>query len=373
MDENRAQPPDIVQQGGGWEVVTAEALEAQERAQVDIQISTAKRYPRVLSQVQKRIIDIASMDRETAESCWYALPRGGKVIEGPSVRLAEIVASSYGNLRIASRVIGIDEKYVTCQGACHDLENNVAMKTEVRRRITNRAGKRYDDDMIMVTSNAANSIAMRNAVLKVVPMALFKAAVAEIQKVGMGEGRTLTQSRDAALIYFKGIGVSEERVLLLLQKKGTADLTGEDVATLRGMATAIREGTSTVDEMFPADAVDKKKLAAGRHSVGAKKPAKKPDKKAAKPSKDKKGTKTPEKAPEAPDVAGKAPAGAASPTSALLTTIDMWINHANFNPESFDRHCDKLGIPKEDWTRGTAVQLQALWDVCSAEMNAAAK
>jgi hypothetical protein len=185
---------------GAWQVVSAEALEAQERANVDIQISTAKRFPRTLSHVQKRIIDIASMDRETAENCWYALPRAGKVIEGPSVRMAEIVASAYGNLRIASRVVGVDDKYVTCQGACHDLENNVAVSTEVKRRITDKKGRRYDDDLIMVTSNAANSIAMRNAIFKVVPMALFKSAIAEIRKVGMGEGRTLQQARDAALV-----------------------------------------------------------------------------------------------------------------------------------------------------------------------------
>lgn len=247
-------------------VVSSVALEAQERAAIDVQIATAKRYPRVLSQVQDRILELATLDRETAENCWYALPRGGKVIEGPSVRLAEIVASSYRNLRMASRVIGIDDQFVTCQGACHDLENNVAVVTEVKRRITKKNGKRYDDDMVMVTANAANSIAFRNAIFKVVPMALFKSVVEDVRKVGMGDERTMAQTRDAALAYFSGLDIPQDRVLGLLGKNARDDLTRQDIGTLRGMATAIREGTSTVEEMFPV-ASNSGKLAAGRHKI----------------------------------------------------------------------------------------------------------
>ena len=45
-------------------------------------------------------------DPKTAEGCFFSLPRGGKRLEGPSIRLAEICAATYGNLRCGSRISG---------------------------------------------------------------------------------------------------------------------------------------------------------------------------------------------------------------------------------------------------------------------------
>src|SRR5678816_4803120 len=98
---------------------------------------------------------------------FYSLPRGGRNIVGPSVRFAEVVASSWGNIRSGARIIDIDDKFITAQGQCFDLEKNICVQVEVKRRITKKDGKRYDDDMIGVTGNAACSISLRNAVFKV--------------------------------------------------------------------------------------------------------------------------------------------------------------------------------------------------------------
>src|SRR3954462_11756172 len=122
------------------EGVAASALESLERASVDIQISTAHKYPRSLTVVKRRMMDLATLDEETAESCFYKLNRQGKSIEGPSIRLAEIAASSFGNLRYGARVIANDGKQITAQGFCHDLESNVMSTIEVKRRITGRDG-----------------------------------------------------------------------------------------------------------------------------------------------------------------------------------------------------------------------------------------
>ena len=81
------------------------AIELQERAQIDVQISTAHRFPRTLSRVKQDMLSFATLDEETAQSCFYTLPRGGKVIQGPSIRMAEIAISCYGNMRSGARVI----------------------------------------------------------------------------------------------------------------------------------------------------------------------------------------------------------------------------------------------------------------------------
>ena len=149
-------------------------VDAVERANVDSQVSTAKQYPRSIKRSIENSIVMATMDADTAQSCGYALPRGGKPITGPSVHLAKIIASNWGNTRTEAKVVQITDKQIISRGTCWDLETNVASAFEVRRSIVDRYGKRFSDDMITVTGNAANSIAYRNAVFSVVPKAIVE-------------------------------------------------------------------------------------------------------------------------------------------------------------------------------------------------------
>ena len=159
------------------QVNSAESLAALTRSEIDVQIATAKQYPRNLARVLGNIETLATMDEEIAGSCFYTLRRQGKVIEGASVRMAEIIASSWGNLRVQARIIGNDGKMITAQGVCHDLESNYAVSAEVKRRITDKNGHTFSEDMQVVTGNAACAIAMRNALFKVVPAALVKKVI----------------------------------------------------------------------------------------------------------------------------------------------------------------------------------------------------
>ena len=55
-------------------------VEASERASFDIQVATAKQYPMhdstKLSKVKADMLSFATLDEETAEGCFYVLPRG---------------------------------------------------------------------------------------------------------------------------------------------------------------------------------------------------------------------------------------------------------------------------------------------------------
>src|SRR3712207_1022435 len=72
------------------DVRQADMLAAINKSEIDTQIATAKQYPRNLARVLNNIETLAAMDEETAASCFYVLRRQGKVLEGPSVRMAEI-------------------------------------------------------------------------------------------------------------------------------------------------------------------------------------------------------------------------------------------------------------------------------------------
>jgi hypothetical protein len=251
------------------EVKEAEMLQAIDRAEVDIQIATAKKYPRDLNATLNKIATYATMDKETAEDCFYVLRRKGKngqdnVIEGLSVRMAEIIAGAWGNLRVQTRIIGNDGRMITAQAICHDLETNFAVSKEVKRRITDSNGRTYSEDMQVVTGNAAASIAFRNAVLTVIPKAVTKKVVNEVKKVALGQSIDLEQSRQNVLAYFAKLGVTQEQIFQYLDVKSIDEIDKQMIFELRATANAIKEGTTTVKETFIIPAIEAKQEAAAR-------------------------------------------------------------------------------------------------------------
>ncbi len=226
------------------------ALEALNRSEIDSQVATAKQYPRNLSRALNNVETLATMDEDTAASCFYALRRGGKLLEGPSIRMAEIIASSWGNIRVQARIIANDGKMITAQGICQDLETNYAVSAEVKRRITDKYGKTFTEDMQAVTGNAACSIAMRNALFKVVPMALFKNVMEKAKQVSIGKSLSLEESRNKMIDYFSKLGVDKQHIFDYLSVEKIDEIDIDMVCELRGLATAIKEGTTTVQDTF---------------------------------------------------------------------------------------------------------------------------
>lgn len=236
-------------------VQQADMLSALNRSEVDIQIATAKQYPRDLQATLNKIATYATMDQETAEECFYVLRRRGAggqetVIEGLSVRMAEIIAGAWGNLRVATRIIGNDGRMITAQAVCHDLETNLAVSKEVKRRITDRSGRTFSEDMQVVTGNAAAAIAFRNAVLAVIPKAVTKKVINEVKRVALGQSIDLEQSRQNLLAYFNKLGVTQEQLFFYLGVKTIDAIDKQMIFELRATATAIKEGTTTVEESF---------------------------------------------------------------------------------------------------------------------------
>jgi hypothetical protein len=189
-------------------------------------------------------------DAETADECIYALPRGGKVIEGPSVRFAEVMAYSWGNNRCGARVINEDEEFVTALGSFFDLEANVAIAYEVKRRITDKKGNRFNADMVGVTSNAACSIALRNAILRGIPKAIWRKVYAQARQAVAGDIKTLDTRRVAMLKSFELMGVKRDAIFTKLGVKGLDDITLDHLVTLRGIYNAVRENEIAADKAF---------------------------------------------------------------------------------------------------------------------------
>lgn len=232
---------DIVPTGSG-------GIEAITRGELDVQITTAKAYPRDINQSVDTATALATIDADTAASCFYNIERGGKVITGPSIRCAEIVAASWGNLRFGGRVVEIGNKFVTCQGMAYDLERNVAAHTEVARRITDKHGRRYNDDMIQVTTAACISIATRNALMRAIP----KAVISKVEQAARAASVSGPRPSlwETIVAGFAKWDVLEGQLLNKVDRETADDVTDADMERLIGIGTAIREGHSTIAQEF---------------------------------------------------------------------------------------------------------------------------
>lgn len=249
-----------VAQGDAQSVIQMDAIE---KANVDVQVSTAKQFPRNVTRAIQNSIVMATIDPETAQMMRYALPRGGKPITGPSVHLAKLIVSNWGNIRAEAKVVQITDSQVVSRGTCWDLENNVATAIEVRRNIKGKGGQRFSDDMITVVGNAANSIAFRNAVFSVIPKAVTDKVYRAAQECITGDlsdEAKLLQKRTNCLKFFNDeYGITEEEVIKLCGKQTVNQIKAEEIALMLGIYQSLKDGDTTVEEVMEPIRKEKKK------------------------------------------------------------------------------------------------------------------
>lgn len=230
-------------EAGGSELMISDSLAATlERSAVEQQIATARKYPRMITDVVRTIETLATLDEETAAECTFALTKGGKLITGPSIRFAEIVMQAWGNCRVAARITAESHRSLEATGVYHDLETNMAIAKSVAVGILKSDGGRYSNDMIVTMSGAGASKAMRNAILAGVPKGVWNGAWKAAQKVAKGEAATLGTRRKEAIAAFKSKGVPHQEVFEVLEVKGEADITLDTLFVLRGLYASITTG-----------------------------------------------------------------------------------------------------------------------------------
>lgn len=249
------------------EVVSVDsvALEAITKSEVLMQLEAAHKYPRDIALFVKNASALCTMSEATAKSCIYALPRKengvSKDILGPSIRLAEMAANNWKNLRLGSRIIDVAEREITAQGLSWDLETNNQVSVEVKRGIWSSGkgadgrrggGFRYSDDMIRVTQQAGISIALRNAIFRTIPKALIDVLYAAASDKATGRADdTFTPRRDRAINWFvKEQGLDPERFFARLGISGPDAFEPEHLELCIGWVNAIRDGETSLEEIF---------------------------------------------------------------------------------------------------------------------------
>ena len=243
-------------------ISSTEALQAVTSAEIDKQIATAKMYPRDVMAAVNEMQQLALFDEETAESCFYHLERKQwdkekhqyvmNVIEGPSIRMAEIAAASWGNIRVLTRVVGNDGRNVTVEAVAFDLQKNNANSQQIVRSIMTKEGQTYSNDMIALTINAASAIARRNAIYNVVPRVYIDKLCEKCKEFVKGQATTGIRDKVQKIIKaFAKYGITEEMVCAKVGVKSRDEIDPDMVVTLVGIGNSLKDGQTTVEEEFP--------------------------------------------------------------------------------------------------------------------------
>src|SRR5688572_14016429 len=152
----------------------------------------AKRFPRNEDAAFQRIMQ-ACQRKSLAEVAQYAFPRGGQTVSGPSIRLAEVLARSWGNLDFG--IIELEQKpgESTMMSFCWDLETN-ARSTKIftvkHLRSTRQGNKELDDprDIYEMTANQG-ARRLRSCILSVIPGDFVEAAMEQCDKTFAGQNK----------------------------------------------------------------------------------------------------------------------------------------------------------------------------------------
>lgn len=210
---------------------------------------------RVLETVEAMAVEAEVENQDEKAYCFYSLPRDGKTIIGPSIRLAEIIIQTMPNVAVGSRPIETTDKTVIAQGVARDWERNTTVFIETTRPILTKHGKRFGHSMIETTMKAAAACARRDAIFSLVPKSRINHIVnkcREVARRGKGQkpGEEIAKRRTTMMEYFGRVGVTTDDILRYLGLSTVEDITHANLDDLKGLATAIRDGEAEIDEVF---------------------------------------------------------------------------------------------------------------------------
>jgi hypothetical protein len=224
-------------------------------AEVQGQVVMAKKFPRDPVVAMDRILN--ECRRETlAEQAQYQFPRGGTMVTGPSIRLAETIARNWGNLSFG--VTEVERKGQESQMLAYawDLETNVMARQEfkVRHLRDTKEGLRPlrdERDVYEITANQA-ARRLRSCILRIIPGDVVDGALEECSKTLAAKVGNVQERIPGMLEKFKELGISKLQIEKRLRHR-IESLNGPELLSLIKIYNSVKDGMSSVDDYFEAE------------------------------------------------------------------------------------------------------------------------
>jgi hypothetical protein len=235
---------------------TAVANTDQQRAVAEVQAAMmiARMNPRDPIAAVDRILNACT--RPTlANAAVYNYSRGGSDISGPSIRLAEAMAQSWGNMQFGIRELDQSGGASTVQAFAWDVETNT--RREVTFQVPHvrhtRAGTKKLEDPRDVYEMVANqgSRRLRACILAVIPGDVTEAAVAQCEMTMHASADISPEGVAKLLQAFSAYGVTKAHIEKRIQRRVEA-IQPAQVVSLRKIYASLKDGMSAASDWFDA-------------------------------------------------------------------------------------------------------------------------
>ncbi len=229
----------------------------QQRAQAEVQsaIVLAKKFPRNHVEALDRILN-ACQRPGLAEQALYSYARGGTEITGPSIRLAEALAQSWGNLQFGIKEIEQRAGESTVEAFCWDVESNVRqVKTfQVKHERHTKKGSYALSDPRDIYETVANQGArrLRACILGVIPGDVIESAVSQCEQTLKAKADTSPEALKKLVDAFSPYSVTKEQIEKRIQRR-LDTITPAQLIQLRKIYNSLKDGMSSPSDWFEVE------------------------------------------------------------------------------------------------------------------------
>lgn len=232
----------------------------QARAMYEVQasIAIAKKFPRDPNQAFANIMT-ACKRPNLAEQAKYAYPRGGKVVTGPSIRLAEVVVQNWGNVNYGIKELSNANGVSVMQAFAWDLETNTKQEKTFQvphKRYTKNGSYPLTDprDIYELVANYG-ARRLRACIIGIIPPDIIEAAEEQCEKT-LKEGKEPLGDRVKKLVVaFSEFGINVSQVEKRLGHKLDAVIE-QEIIILRAIYKSIKDGMAKREEFFDFGVID---------------------------------------------------------------------------------------------------------------------
>lgn len=226
----------------------------QQRAIAEVQAAMmiARANPRDQIRAMDRILN-ACQRPTLAECAIYSYSRGGSDVSGPSIRLAEALAQSWGNISYGLRELSQTEGESTVQAYAWDVETNTRreMVFQVAHVRHTRSGQKRLEDPRDIYEMVANQGArrLRACILAIIPGDVTEAAVQQCDQTMRASADTSQDAIRKILEAFARFEVTREQIEARIQRRIDA-IQPAQVVALKKIYASLRDGMSNPGDWF---------------------------------------------------------------------------------------------------------------------------
>lgn len=227
---------------------------AREVATVQGQILIAKRFPRDVD-VSLQKIERACSRTRLASLAVYQYQRGGTDITGPSIRLAEAVASSWGNVKYGFDVVESNELTNKVRAYAYDMESNVQAERifSVSNFRFTKSGQYKMTDPRDIYENIANNASrrIRACILEIIPADVIEYAMECCDRTISQDIEITPDSLDKLCAAFAEFGVTKIQIEAKIQRNLSSIGTAQYIQ-MRKIYASLKDGIAKAEECFPS-------------------------------------------------------------------------------------------------------------------------